>query len=61
MSKYYLGDPCYVIPDDEWTDFCNIMRDDGEDFEYKDETCRVIKQVEMVISEDSPLMQGLLV
>ena len=43
MSKYYLGDPCYVIPDNEWTDFCNIMRDDGEDFEYKDETCRVIK------------------
>ena len=42
MSQYYLGDPCYVIPDDEWGDFCNIMRDDGEDFEYKDETCRVI-------------------
>ena len=42
MSQYYLGDPCYVIPDDEWDDFCNIMRDDGEDFEYKDETCRVI-------------------
>ena len=42
MSEYYLGDPCYVIPDDEWTDFCNIMRDDGEDFEYKGETCRVI-------------------
>jgi len=43
MSEYYLGDPCYVIPDDEWSDFCHIMRDDGEDFEYKDETCRVIK------------------
>ena len=42
MSQYYLGDPCYVIPDAEWTDFCNIMRDDGEDFEYKGETCRVI-------------------
>ena len=42
MSEYYLGDPCYVIPDDEWTDFCNIMRCDGEDFEYKGETCRVI-------------------
>ena len=42
MSEYYLGDPCYVIPDDEWSDFCSIMRDDGEDFEYKDETCRVI-------------------
>ena len=42
MSQYYLGDPCYVIPDDEWSDFCSIMRDDGEDFEYKGETCRVI-------------------
>lgn len=42
MSEYYLGDPCYVIPDDEWSDFCSIMRDDGEDFEYKGETCRVI-------------------
>ncbi len=42
MGEYYLGDPCYVIPDDEWADFCNIMRDDGEDFEYKGETCRVI-------------------
>ena len=42
MSNYYLGDPCYVIPDDEWGDFCNIMRYDGEDFEYKGETCRVV-------------------
>jgi len=42
MGEYYLGDPCYVIPDDEWSDFCSIMRDDGEDFEYKGETCRVI-------------------
>ena len=42
MSQYYLGDPCYVIPDAEWDDFCKIMRYDGEDFEYKDETCRVI-------------------
>ncbi len=42
LSQYYLGDPCYVIPDAEWGDFCNIMRDDGHDFEYKGETCRVI-------------------
>ena len=42
MSDYYLGDPCYVIPDDEWGDFCDIMRYDGEDFEYKGETCRVV-------------------
>ena len=33
MSEYYLGAPCYVIPDDEWSDFCSIMRDDGEDFD----------------------------
>lgn len=42
MSSHYLGDPCYVIPDDEWGDFCDIMRYDGEDFEYKGETCRVV-------------------
>ena len=42
MSDYYLGDPCYVIPDAEWGDFCSIMRHDGVDFEYKGETCRVI-------------------
>ena len=42
MSEYYLGDPGYVIPDDEWGDFCSIMRDDGEDFDFKGETCRVI-------------------
>jgi hypothetical protein len=42
LSQYYLGDPCYVIPDDEWGDFCSIMRDDGHSFEYKGERCRVI-------------------
>ena len=42
MSDYYLGDPCYVIPDAEWGDFCSIMRDDGEEFEYKGKTCVVI-------------------
>ena len=34
MSNYYLGDPCYVIPDSEWDDFCQIMRTDGEEFQY---------------------------
>jgi len=42
LSQYYLGDPCYVIPDEEWGDFCDIMTDDGSDFEYKGETCRVV-------------------
>lgn len=42
MSNYYLGDPCYVIPDAEWDDFCQIMRTDGEEFQYKGETCVVI-------------------
>ena len=42
MSDYYLGDPCYVIPDDEWGDFCNTMNYDGEDFEFNGETCRVV-------------------
>ena len=42
MSNFYLGDPCYVIPDSEWDDFCKIMRTDGEEFQYKGETCVVI-------------------
>ena len=42
MTEYYLGDPCYVIPDDEWTDFCNTMNYEGDDFDFKGETCRVI-------------------
>ena len=42
MSNYYLGDPCYVIPDAEWDDFCKIMTNNGDDFEFKGETCRVI-------------------
>lgn len=42
MAEYYLGDPCYVIPDDEWTDFCNTMNYEGDDFDFKGETCRVI-------------------
>jgi hypothetical protein len=24
MSNYYLGDPCYIIPDDEWDEFCQL-------------------------------------
>ena len=42
MSNYYLGDPCYVIPDAEWDDFCQIMDYEGNDFDFKGETCRVI-------------------
>ena len=22
---YYVGDPCYIIPDEEWDEFCNLM------------------------------------
>lgn len=22
---YYLGDPCYIIPDEDWHDFCDAM------------------------------------
>ena len=25
MSEYYyLGDPCYVVPDEQWSDFCDL-------------------------------------
>jgi len=26
-DTYYFGDPCYVIPDDDWDDFCNVIND----------------------------------
>ena len=42
MSNYYLGDPCYVIPDAEWDDFCNTMNSEGIPFNYKGEECVVI-------------------
>jgi hypothetical protein len=28
-NYYYLGDPCYVIHDDEWSDFCKGMMAEG--------------------------------
>jgi hypothetical protein len=39
-GKYYIGDLCYVMNDDEWTEFCSITIDgqkviDGE-FQFKD-------------------------
>ena len=39
-GKYYIGDLCYVMTDDEWTEFCSITIDgqrvlDGE-FQLKD-------------------------
>jgi len=24
-GKYWVGDPCYVFPNDNWSDFCNVM------------------------------------
>lgn len=33
MSRWYLGDPCYVIPDDEWMDFCKKLFALGQNFE----------------------------
>jgi len=29
MSRWYLGDPCYVIPDAEWHDFCEKTYDEN--------------------------------
>jgi hypothetical protein len=42
MSEYYLGDPCYVIPDDDWGEFCDVMSHDGSDFEFKGHTCKCV-------------------
>lgn len=24
-GRYFVGDPCYVIPDAQWSDFCDIV------------------------------------
>lgn len=24
-GTYYVGDPCYAIPDQDWTDFCDLL------------------------------------
>lgn len=42
MSQYYLGDPCYVIPDDDWGEFCDVMNYDGSDFQFKGHTCKCV-------------------
>ncbi len=42
MSQYYLGDPCYVIPDKDWGEFCDVMNYDGSDFEFKGHTCKCV-------------------
>lgn len=28
-GTYYVGDLCYVVPDDDWLDFCDRMFPDG--------------------------------
>ena len=60
MTEYYLGDPCYVIPDDEWTDFCNTMNYEGDDFDFKGETCRVIGTGGDGNFEDSQIDAGII-
>lgn len=29
-GKYWVCDPCYAYPDDEWQDFCDILQSKGE-------------------------------
>lgn len=26
VARWYVGDPCYIIPDDQWEDFCDTRR-----------------------------------
>lgn len=34
---YYLGDPCYIIPDEEWNDFCEAtFKHEGSDGNHLD-------------------------
>lgn len=37
MSEYYyLGDPCYVVPDEQWSDFCDLTFDSNNQKKAKD-------------------------
>lgn len=36
-GKYWIGDPCYVFPDEEWQQLCKLMYPEGKaDFEDRD-------------------------
>lgn len=41
-GKYYIGDPCYVIRDHNWSDFCEAFfkaeQEDQDVFEYDGQT-----------------------
>ena len=30
-NKYFVCDPCYVIPDEKWDDFCDVFNDREDD------------------------------
>ena len=40
-APWYVGDPCYIIPDDQWEDFCNAYYA-GEESLYGDD-CKTFK------------------
>ena len=40
-GRYYIGDPCYVIREEDWNKVCDEMFKDSEDFE-----CMIIKILE---------------
>ncbi|MBG23680.1 MAG: hypothetical protein CMF22_10180 [Idiomarinaceae bacterium] len=41
-GTYYIGDPCYVIHDDNWMGFLDLMYEvDDNEFQYKGFTCWV--------------------
>ena len=33
-GKYYIGDPCYVIDDDKWSQVCDQIFKDGSESRF---------------------------
>lgn len=48
LGKYWIGDPCYVFSDKDWSKLCNLMfPDDGAGKDFDDSnTVRVVRRVD---------------
>lgn len=44
-GKFWIGDPCYIFPDTEWQELCNLMfPNDSNEADFNDsETVRVVE------------------
>ena len=52
-GQYYLGDPCYVVPNDDWTDFCQIIQDQ---ITYIDKSCNDHSSLQAIYYQDTKII-----